>query len=169
MELGVLHLRTCKKDACYFLDTLPKSYHQKIVVHEHLDLVAKYKLKGIHLKSWQRKNMPYENLLEYCKAMKDKNKSVSSAFHTLEELKNYAQIPFDYVFLGPVFDSISKPNYAGKKINLNGFEKPFKIVALGGISLKNYQQALNMHFDEVAVLGAIWETKNPVQSFSQWL
>ena len=169
MGLHILHLRTCKKDACYFLEQLPEPYHQKIVIHEHLDLVEKYPLRGIHLKSWQRKNIPYENLLTYCKQMKNKNKSVSSAFHTLQELKSYAEIPFEYVFLSPVFDSISKPNYVGKKMNLNGFQKPFKIVALGGVTLENYQQALKMHFDEVAVLGAIWQTEDPVQSFSQWL
>lgn len=170
-EMGdfIFHLRTSLKNALSFLNKIPKKYHPKIVIHEHLELIEPYEVLGIHLKSEQRKKMSFEDLFAFCKKMKSQKKTISSAFHHLESLEKFAKIPFDYVFLSPVFDSISKPNYKGKKFDLKNFEKPFKIVGLGGITLKNKINVLKMNFDDVAILGAIWHTKNPVKSFSEWL
>ena len=32
----------------HFLETFPKKFHGKIVLHEHFELANKFKVKGIH-------------------------------------------------------------------------------------------------------------------------
>ena len=169
MGLKVCHLRCKKADAVYFLNQISTKYHQNIVLHEYIDLQEKYDVKGVHLKSFQRKRFSFEKLLSYAKYLQNKGKTLSSSFHCLEEIENFSKIPFDYVFLGPVFDSISKQNYKAKKIGLQTFSKPFKMVALGGITFENQKKALEKGFDDVASLGSIWNENNPVKIFEKWI
>jgi len=82
---------------------------------------------------------------------------LSTSVHDLNILKTL--IGFDYIFFGPVFNSISKPGYKsnlpeGFRIVKNGI-KP-KVIALGGVEESNLDKVKEMNFDGVAVLGTIW-------------
>ena len=49
-----LHLRKPQSDIDKFrllLDAIPVEYHSRIVLHEHFELTAGYRLAGIHLNS----------------------------------------------------------------------------------------------------------------------
>lgn len=98
-------------------------------------------------------------------------------FHSLEELENHKE-KYEYAFLSPVFDSISKKDYKGKfSHRLHGFSQikselisaisGKKIIALGGIDEDKIEICRELGFAGVAVLGAIWESKNPVEKFKQ--
>ena len=99
---------------------------------------------------------------------------ISASFHTLHDL-NENDFPYQYVFLSPVFDSISKPGYSAKfelkrlaeELKLIKNKNPFlpKVIALGGISAKNIIQVKEAGFSGAALLGAIWESANPVQAY----
>ena len=76
---------------------------------------------------------------------------------------------FDYAFFGPVFESISKPNYVS---NLD-FKKELEqrknnktaLIALGGITSENIKTALTFGFDDVALLGSIWNNNHSIENF----
>ena len=85
---------------------------------------------------------------------------VSYSAHGFTEVQH---LPFhtDYVFLSPVFDSISKKGYRA------GFDDPEilkaflansqqKIIALGGINQERIQTCNELGFDGYAMLGHIW-------------
>lgn len=77
---------------------------------------------------------------------------------------------FDYTFFSPVFDSISKHGYKAmdrKELSVLKQKGKTKIIALGGIDEKNCLQALDYGFDGIALLGCIWESKNPVAVFKR--
>ena len=101
MGLSRFHLR--KPDWTFdelrrFLNEFPDDYLQRIVIHRRKELLKDFPLAGYHLSS-------REDYFE-----KDFEGSLSRSFHTLEELrKNEEQL--DYVFLGPIFDSVSKQGY----------------------------------------------------------
>ena len=68
----------------------------------------------------------------------------------------------DYVFLSPVFDSISKLNYHAnytpeeiRKAHKAGIIDK-KVIALGGIDTDNIRQVKNYGFGGAAILGALW-------------
>lgn len=69
---------------------------------------------------------------------------------------------YDYVFLSPVFDSISKVGYKAA-FDIETFSNVLhkkvlgtKVIALGGVCAENVDQVESMGFDGYAMLGAIW-------------
>ena len=87
---------------------------------------------------------------------------LSRPLHRLEELDDPDYADADYVFLSPVFDSISKNGYraafdpATLAARLQVRRRPFDVVALGGISPRNIGTARRWGFDGAALLGALW-------------
>lgn len=162
--LEYYHLRKpdlSKEELDNYLQQIPLKYLNKIVLHSHHDLLEKYNLKGKHISSTKLN-------------LKGDSKYISTSFHTLEEIENCKE-KYDYVFLSPIFDSISKQEYPSnfnKKQLTDFFIKHTKIVdviALGGINEKTIDGALAYGFDGVAVLGGIWMSNNPLQIFNRLL
>ena len=83
------------------MPAIPAEYHSRIVLHEHFELTTGYRLAGIHLNS--RNNTLPEGFAG----------SISRSCHSLQEVQDNKQL--DYVFLSPIFQSISKEGYG------NGF------------------------------------------------
>lgn len=164
-KLETLHVRKpgySKAQLRQFLQQLPQKYHKRVVIHAHYSLLSQFKLKGIHLTAHsRRKRLPG--------AFDPARHTLSGSFHSLAEIAR-AKRTFDYVFLSPVFDSISKKGYrsAFDREELSAFlEKHQNIVALGGVDLKNIRQIIKMGFAGAATLGFIWESKDPVKTYFQ--
>ena len=150
--LDILHLRKPNTAPMYaerLLSLIPEQYHKRIVVHGHFYLKDEYKLKGIHLNS-RNPNAPanYKGHL-------------SRSCHSLEEIKEHKKA-HDYLFLSPVFDSISKKDYCAnysreelKKAHKAGIIDK-KVIALGGIDVDNIKQVKEYGFGGAAILGGIW-------------
>ena len=99
---------------------------------------------------------------------KTKGFYLSTSVHAIEDF-NSLEDKFEYVFLSPIFPSISKENYYSKTDlfeaikNRTNYET--KLIALGGIESKNTEQTLQNGFDNVALLGTIWNQNNPIENF----
>jgi thiamine-phosphate pyrophosphorylase len=171
--LEIFHLR--KPDYSYddmetYITSIPVEFHPRIVIHSHYLLANRYNLKGIHLTEKARKD---KNIGKVLKTLG--NKSLSASFHHLDELKRNRR-RYDYVFLSPVFDSISKSGYKSnfdlstirKDIQLiNTHHKhPLNIIALGGINAENIGLIKKTGFAGAALLGAVWESDDPLSTFS---
>ncbi len=168
--LQYFHLRKpnwTKDEMSNFLNALPVTYHNRIVLHSNFDLTEKFKIKGIHLNEENRKNIS---------AFYNK-KIISTSFHSLEDIENN-KYPFEYVFLSPVFNSISKSGYTGK-FDLRKVEECFKswkqqkrtmpeVIALGGVEAINISTVKRLGFDGAAVLGSIWGSTSPVNSLAEF-
>lgn len=171
MEHGLkrFHLRKPGKDKGEleeFLRGIPPRWYRNIVIHAHYSLTGKYNLGGIHLPEQARKAQDVEDVI---KAAKSRGLSVSTSVHDINALS--ALRKFDYVFLSPVFNSISKKDYAGK-IDLEEFRRfragnrlAVKVIGLGGINAENFPLLPDAGFDGGAVLGAVWESQEPLQEF----
>jgi thiamine monophosphate synthase len=139
-----------------FIENLPKQHLGKIVLHQHYHLYEEYGLKGVHVPATFRGKAPSGTL--------------SVSFHSSEEIEKF-EMPFNYGFLGPVFNSISKEGY---KSNINPIEiRQFlkqpkaRIIALGGIDEDKTEATREMGFSGIALLGAIWQSGCPVEKFKQ--
>ena len=150
--LDILHLRkpdTIPMYAERLLSLIPEQYHKRIVVHDHFYLKEEFKLKGIHL-SQRNPTIPHHY-----------KGHISRSCHSLEEVKKYKK-ECNYVFLSPVFDSISKMNYRSnysnaelRKARKDGFIDK-KVIALGGIDINNIKDVKKYGFGGAAILGALW-------------
>lgn len=144
-----LHLRRPKwsiDDTRAFLNDFTMEELNRIVLHDYHQLASEYPIGGIH---FNRRNPFVPGYDQPC----------SISCHTLEEVKVYKP-HVDYLFLSPIFDSISKEGYtsafpvevlrsAGKLIDE-------KVFALGGIALDKLPLLSKIPFGGVALLGDFW-------------
>ncbi|OFX38158.1 MAG: hypothetical protein A2X08_08900 [Bacteroidetes bacterium GWA2_32_17] len=158
--LEILHLRKkqyTKEDIKKFIETIHNNYHKRIVLHSHYHLAEEYHLKGIHVP------VTYND--------KGNNKPLSISFHSVNEIME-SDKKFDYGFLSPVFNSISKQNYKSNfdLQNLKNYRDLFtekRIFALGGIDENKIDILKDTGFPGIALLGAIWQNSNPIEKFNK--
>lgn len=153
--LDVLHIR--KPDATAdemrkLIQQIKIQYHYKIMIHSHYELRKEFIIRGIHFTGDSKHLIP-----EFA----DCNCKKSQSIHEIEELQTVHPL-INYVFLSPLFPSISKEGYSKPWNFLDlilALKKtyPFQIIPLGGINAKNLIIAKEFGFNEFAVLGCIWE------------
>lgn len=150
--LDILHLRKPLSCITYMerlLTLIPEKYHKQIVLHEHFELKEEYNLRGIHLSS--------RNPLE----PEEYSGHISCSCHSTREVEEQKN-DYDYVFMGPIFDSITKENYPSlytseqlrEAARVGIIDK--KVIALGGITLDNILEIKDYGFGGAAVLGDLW-------------
>ena len=168
--METLHLRKpswIRPDFETLLKSINPEHKRKVVLHQFHELASKYNVKGLHLREENRKQLSVLELKELSKELKRKKLTFSSSFHSKEEIVANENV-FDYVFLSPVFDSISKPGYVGSKFNVQSLKFETKVIALGGIDANNIHNTNELGFDGAAVLGAVWgESEKALQSFKE--
>jgi len=84
---------------------------------------------------------------------------LSTSIHSWEEIKEIEGAGLTYVFLSPVFNSISKPGYAATPGLLRRPAGPFpcKVIGLGGVDKDTIGELRREGWDGAAVLGWIWQ------------
>ncbi len=150
--LDILHLRKPNTEPVYserLLTLIPECYRKRIVVHDFFYLKNEYKLKGIHLNHRNPELPPkYKG-------------HISCSCHTPEEVMLHKK-KCDYVFLSPIFDSISKEDYSSTftKADLQALARQKvidrKVMALGGVDLENMATIKALGFGGAVILGDIW-------------
>src|ERR1700752_2114767 len=116
-----------------YINCIPKQFHKKIVLHSQYQLIKEFNLKGAHLTEKIRLKTKESDKLK-----RNGIKIVSTSFHTYEDVLK-SRRKYDYIFLSPVFDSISKQGYKSKfdlkKLKLFLIRNKIRIIALGGINV----------------------------------
>ena len=157
--LDTLHLRkpqASEAELDGLLRQIPPTYYGRIVTHDHFSLAERFGLKGVHLNS------------RHPVAPAGYRGSISCSCHSIEELVR-RKATCHYLFLSPIFDSISKTGYASayspkalEEARDRGLIDE-KVVALGGISSERLSQVQKWGFGGAALLGDIWQ--QPVDRF----
>lgn len=145
-----------------YLNQIDPSYHNRIVVHSHHILIDKFNLKGIHFQEHHRKNLMKNNPNHYLKTLHLTGKTLSSSFHETEDVVN-CQMDLNYHLLSPVFSSISKEGYEGRGFDVNHIDKT--VIGMGGVTASNIEAVKTLGFKGVGVLGGIWNSADPIDSF----
>lgn len=150
--VDIIHLRkpeSCIDDCRKLLSTLDAEYRASIVIHDYPELYSEFSLRGIHI------NRNVVALPSGYNGLK------SRSCHSLEEIAHYKS-DFDYLFLSPIFDSISKAGYR------SGFDTETlrraaesgiidsKVIALGGVTLDKISYLKGLNFGGAAMVGSIY-------------
>lgn len=160
--LELLHLKKrkfTKSKTKEYLNSVSKNHHNKIILHKHYWLAAKYKLKGIHLGRTERRSPLKTAIKIFFLKLYHPKLQVTTSFHSLqsaqEDVKNY-----NHVILSPIFDSISKRNYSpafSERQLISLFEKTkHNYYALGGVDEAHVSMAKNLGFKGILLYGSIW-------------
>lgn len=165
--LELFHIRKLEYSALEmknFVTAIGLEYAGKMVLHSHHQLATEFGIKRIHFTENHRKMITRQQLENY----KKQAYTISTSTHTIEEF-NSLDNEFDYAFLSPVFESISKQNYSTKTNLLNAVQNRInfktQLIALGGMEASTISTTLKAGFDDIALLGTIWNSKNPIQNF----
>lgn len=161
--LSCFHLRKkTTKEQYYrnYIEAIEPHFRDKIMLHNFHDLAIEYNLKGVH---WKEANRQVDNLEKEVNKFKEKGFCCSTSYHQKEELEQTAAL-FNYVFLSPVFSSISKTEYAGKNLDVTNLNRN-NIFALGGVKVSNINDSKKLGYNGVATLGSVWLDKNPLSAF----
>ena len=152
-----------------YLERLDSQWYDRVVVNSSFELYNEFKIGGIHLSSFTR-----EDSNTWSQIADIPPSAISTSYHGWREIEDN-DFSYGYVFISPVFDSISKTGYHAA-INLAGAietkQKLAKeneycpsIIGLGGISTNQIEAMHRYGFDGIAMLGAIWQSENPVKTF----
>ena len=124
-------------------------WYSRISLHDHFELAKKYGIGGLHLNS-RNPQPPYGFA-----------GMLSRSCHSLKEIAE-EKYKYDYLFLSPVFDSISKQGYTAKfgggalQAAARNGSIGDNVIALGGITPERIEEAAACNFGGAAVLGYLW-------------
>lgn len=150
-----------------YLEDIPAKYHDRIVIHSHHELALKFKLKGIYISRSHKKNKFKLWFWKKWLKFRRNNLEISTTLRSIEDVMDY--IPrYDYIFLAPVFDSLSG-NFqsAFSEHNLIPALKnsKYKVMARGGVSADMIKKSQDLGFGGVVFYTSIWKSQNPLQEF----
>lgn len=162
--IDFLHLRkpgSTAQQCAGLLGSIDPQWYGRIIMHDHFELCGEYGLGGIHLNS------------RHPDAPDGFGGHVSCSCHSLGEVAS-RKPSSHYVFLSPIFDSISKSGYASRFTPAMLDEAASqglidsRVVALGGISPACLPALSRWHFGGAAFLGAVWQQMDAPDEAS-WL
>lgn len=155
-----LHIRKpgiSMDDLRKYIKAIPEQYHSCLMLHQHFELVNEFKLGGV---SFNKKHPPCFDLLD------GKGLIYAQSAHSMQELRALDE-RIDYALLSPIFDSISKDDYAsnfknrtllGEDLELFKKKNSTEVIALGGIDKDNIHKVKYFGFHGSAVLGYVWRS-----------
>jgi len=156
LKMGIYSVHLRKPEASIhecrtLLAKLTKEERAKIIIHDYPELYTEFSLKGIHI------NKNITSLPDGYNGFKTRS------CHSFEEIERYKS-DYDYLFLSPIFDSISKVGYKSAftkeellKASTSGLIDN-KIIALGGITLDMLPYFQELNFGGIAMIGGIYNT-----------
>lgn len=164
--LLLFHLRkynNSKAEIAEFINKIKPECRNSIVLHQSHEMADEFGIKRLHFSERDRKATNEKELMR----LKNENKVLSTSVHSIDDYNSLSSC-FEYTFLSPVFDSISKNNYKAQTFDLSHKkDSPIKLIALGGINECNCLKAIEMGFDGIALLGSIWKRENKIESFKK--
>ena len=165
--LELLHIRKpdfSETEMNVFLSEIKSDFRQQLVLHSHHQLASAAGIDRIHFTEKARIETSEKSL----KIWQKNGFSLSTSVHQMIDFEEISSV-FAYAFFGPVFESISKPKYVS---NLD-FKKELEhrknnktaLLAVGGITADKIKTALEYGFDDVALLGTLWNSNHPIENF----
>lgn len=156
--VDLIHVRkpdATREEVLQLLLQIPEQYRSRMVIHNHFELVTCCGLKGIHLN--KRHPQPPEGYVGH----------ISRSCHTFDEVCQNKEA-CDYLFLSPVFDSISKRGYKSRftleelrKAQADGIID-HKVIALGGVTPQKLSLIASLGFGGAAMMGSVWHQHPPI-------
>jgi thiamine-phosphate pyrophosphorylase len=133
-------------------------YYSCLSIHQHHGLAEEFKINRLHFTESERKKLNRNTITRLI----DRGFNLSTSIHDL------ALLPFlenyKYVFFGPVYDSISKPDYKSELhtgFKINKVSQTPLIIGIGGIWVDKLDDIKNMNFDLMAP--QFWEVSGKIR------
>lgn len=169
--LMTLHLRKHRfttQEMRDYIEEIPEYFHNRIIIHSHHILAAKYNLKGVHFtethlsKRWKYFFTRLRLRIKFGKLVKTRSYKRLANIHDKEEHD------FDYYLMGAMFNSLTGELYGGfyKESLISALKNSNKkIVARGGVTDKVISKCVEYGIYGIAYGSYIWEAESPCNQF----
>ena len=134
-----------------------KKNRVKIILNDRADLALAADVDGVHL---GQEDLP----VKVARKILGRNKIIGVSAHNPAQAKKAQQQGADYIGVGPIFTTATKPKTAAvatQMISKIQARVSLPCVAIGGITLSNLKQVLAAGAQAVAVCRAITLSGNP--------
>jgi thiamine-phosphate pyrophosphorylase len=125
----------------------------RLIINDRVDIALALRADGVHLGQDDLSPVAARRLL-------GQRAIIGFSTHNLEQARAAAQLPVDYIAIGPIFGTNSKEN-PDPPVGLDELARvraavgPVPLVAIGGINQENARACLAAGADSVAVIGAL--------------
>lgn len=155
--IDLLQIRLPDSDQSNIEDVLEKlqsaNILNKIIINSYPELVEKFNLQGLHLKS--------SDLLKLKEKELDDKFIVGASCHNEAEIKKANQLDLDYIFISPI-----KKTKLYSEDKLLGWRKLSELIklakmpvyALGGLNMNDITQAQNIGARGIAMIRDVWSS-----------
>jgi thiamine-phosphate pyrophosphorylase len=169
--LDTYHIRKPKfstKQLQEYIEKIPKQFHNLIIIQSHHNLARKYNLQGVHytqkhleknLRNWWREKMLRISTSSFVK---------TTSHGKLSSLYDTDEMNFDYVFLSPIFDTITgkyQSGYYEDSIKAALQKTGRKVIARGGVDATRVEKIKELGFYGMALYSSVWDKENPVEEY----
>ncbi len=154
-----------------YIKKIPEAYHNRIIIHSHHGLARKFKLRGVHLtKSHLKDSVKTWATLKILRFF-NPDIEITTSYNNIGQLleKNHSY-DYSYVFLSPVFDSLSSKFQSGftEHSLASAMRKTtYKVVARGGVDMDAIAKGDKIGFHGMAFYSALWKKKDPTAEFNK--
>lgn len=161
--LDLLHIRKpwiSRQEMPGFISSIHEQFYGQLVLHSHYDLGQDYGVSRFHFREEDRKNGKYKPFMN--------GDIISTSVHEITAY-NTLEKEWEYAFISPFFPSISKKGYGTDSTVIESLKQrnnpDVKLIGLGGIDSSRIHEVFELGVDGVALLGAIWESDEPLNVF----
>tara|TARA_Y100000310_G_scaffold137282_1_gene136175 strand:- start:597 stop:1214 length:618 start_codon:yes stop_codon:yes gene_type:complete len=154
-NVKVIQLRDKYKDKSELLEDAYKireltKNKALFIINDHIDIALEVDADGVHIGDTDIHPEKVRKLL--------KDKIIGYSTHSLSQAIQASKFPINYLSVGPIFKTTTKPNLNPVGILLlkeviNKIKKP--VVAIGGINETNFNQVLEAGVKNIAMITAI--------------
>ena len=162
IQLREKHLspREFYREAAEALEVARK-HNARLIINDRADIALALRADGVHL---GQDDLPPEA----ARALLGEDFIIGYSTHNVEQAMLAAKLPVDYLAIGPLFSTSSKIN-PDPVVNLDGLRRvrdelgeDLPLVAIGGINLKNAQDALRSGADTLAIISYLLEMPSEI-------
>jgi thiamine-phosphate pyrophosphorylase len=139
---------------------IARTKNVKIIINDRVDIALALKADGVHL---GQDDLPPE----YARRLLGERAIIGFSTHNLKQVAEALKLPINYLAIGPVFATQTKEN-PDKVVEIEGVKKVrkiadgFPLVAIGGITSKNFQDVLDAGADSVAIISDLLFDPNKI-------
>jgi thiamine monophosphate synthase len=153
-----------------YVKNIPAQFHNRIIIHSHHTLVRKFNLQGVHYSDNELQTTFRNWWREKIVASKAESLMKVTSHQKLATLYHKKDVHFDYVFLMPVFNSITgcyQSGYYEDELKTAIQKSNKKIIVLGGVNIDQIKKIMELGFYGMALGSCLWNKENPVQEYSK--
>lgn len=155
----VIQLREKHLDAGEFFaeaeaaSRVAREHGVRLIINDRVDIALALGADGVHLGQDDLPPAAARSIL-------GERAVIGFSTHNIEQAREAAALPIDYLAIGPIFPTKSKDN-PDPTVGLDGLRRVrdavprLPLVAIGGITLENSADTLAAGADSVAVIGAL--------------